>query len=64
MQCLLSGKLAKTYDALTLSRETSMEIFGELWEVPVGAHAPLHRELHADYFRIIAKAPNRKIIPC
>ncbi len=56
MQCLLSGTLTKTYDALTLSRETSMEIFGELWEVPAGAHAPLNRELHADYFRIIAKA--------
>jgi asparaginyl-tRNA synthetase len=57
MQCLLSGKLSKTYDALTLARETSMEIIGELWEVPAGAHAPLDRELHADYFRIIAKAP-------
>jgi asparaginyl-tRNA synthetase len=57
MQCLLSGKLAKTHDALTLARETSMEFSGELWEVPAGAHAPLNRELHADYFRIIAKAP-------
>jgi Aspartyl/asparaginyl-tRNA synthetases len=57
MQCLLSGQLSKTYDALTLTRETSIEVFGELWEVPAGAHAPLNRELHADYFRIIAKAP-------
>lgn len=56
MQCLLSGQLTKTYDALTLARETSMEISGELWEVPPGLHAPLGRELHADYFRIIAKA--------
>lgn len=56
MQCLLSGNLAKTYDALTLTRETSMEIFGELWAVPEGAHAPLNRELHADFFRVIAKA--------
>ncbi|KAJ4259672.1 hypothetical protein NW762_007602 [Fusarium torreyae] len=57
MQCLLSGDLSKTYDALTLSRETSLEIIGELWEVPAGAHAPLDRELRADYFRVIAKAP-------
>lgn len=57
MQCLLSGELTKTYDALTLARETSLEIIGELWEVPAGAHAPLNRELHADFFRIIAKAP-------
>jgi asparaginyl-tRNA synthetase len=57
MQCLLSGNLAKSYDALTLARETAMEVFGELWEVPPGARAPLNRELHADYFTIIAKAP-------
>lgn len=57
MQCLLSGNLSKTYDALTLTRETAMEITGELWEVPTGAHAPLDRELRADYFTIIAKAP-------
>lgn len=57
MQCLLSGDLSKTYDALTLMRETSMEIVGELWEVPAGAHAPLDRELRADYFKIIARAP-------
>lgn len=40
MQCLLSGNLAKTYDALTLTRETSMEITGQLWNVPAGSHAP------------------------
>jgi asparaginyl-tRNA synthetase len=57
MQCLLAGNLAKTYDAQTLARETSMEIIGELWAVPAGLRAPLNRELHADYFRIIAKAP-------
>lgn len=57
MQCLISGQLAKMHDALTLVRETTMEISGELWEVPYGLHAPLNRELHADFFRIIAKAP-------
>lgn len=57
MQCLLSGNLSKTYDALVLARETAMEIFGELWEVPAGLRAPLNRELHADFFRIIGAAP-------
>ena len=52
MQCVLTGPLAKCYDALTLTRETSMEITGEMWQVPPGAHAPLDRELHADFFRI------------
>ena len=59
LQCVLGGPLAKTYDALTLTRETSMEIYGEMWEVPEGAHAPNSRELHADFFKIqkLWKAP-------
>ena len=57
MQCVLTGPLAKTYDAVTLTRETSMMITGELWEVMAGAHAPNDRELHADYFEILGKAP-------
>lgn len=52
MQVIFTGKLAKTYDALTLTRETSIEILGELREVPEGAHAPNNRELHADYYNI------------
>ncbi|WPH00097.1 asparaginyl-tRNA synthetase [Acrodontium crateriforme] len=57
MQVVLSGPLAQTYDAVTLTRETSMMIKGELWEVPTGAHAPNNREMHADYFEILGKAP-------
>lgn len=52
LQCVITGLLAKTYDAITLTRETSMEISGEMWEVPSGAHAPGNRELHADFFKI------------
>jgi asparaginyl-tRNA synthetase len=40
MQCLFAGQLSKSYDALVLQRETSIEISGELWKVPEG-------ELHA-----------------
>lgn len=59
MQCVFTGKLAKTYDAITLTRETSLEVVGEMWEVPAGAHAPQDRELHADFFRVVpfGKAP-------
>ncbi|KAF2486974.1 hypothetical protein BDY17DRAFT_288088 [Neohortaea acidophila] len=57
MQCVISGQLAKTYDAQTLARETSMMIVGSMFEVPKGAHAPDNREMHADYFEIIGKAP-------
>jgi asparaginyl-tRNA synthetase len=52
MRCLLSGDLAKTYDAITLTRETSIELYGELWKIPEKASAPLGRELHVDYFKI------------
>lgn len=60
LQCVLTGDLTKTYDALTLTQETSMEIYGEMWEVPSGQHAPDDRELHADYYEIIGKAAGEK----
>ena len=60
LQCVLTGDLTKTYDALTLTLETSMEIYGEMWEVPPNQHAPDNRELHADYYEIIGKAAGDK----
>ena len=57
MQCVLTGELANTYEALTLTRETSMMIVGEICEVPPGKQAPDNRELRADYYEIIGKAP-------
>lgn len=60
LQCVLTGDLVKTYDAVTLTLETSMEIFGEMWEVPSKQHAPDDRELHADYFEVIGKAAGDK----
>lgn len=56
LQCVLTGDLTKTYDAQTLTQETSMEIWGEMWETPPGQHAPDDRELHADYYEVIGKA--------
>ena len=60
LQCVLTGDLTKTYDAKTLTLETSMEIWGEMWEVPPKQHAPDDRELHADYYEIIGKAAGDK----
>ena len=60
MQCVLTGDLTKTYDAKTLTLETSMEIWGEMWQVPPKQHAPDDRELHADYYEIIGKAAGDK----
>lgn len=60
LQCVLTGDLTKTYDALTLTQETSMEMWGEMWEVPPKQHAPDDRELHVDYYEVIGKAAGDK----
>jgi asparaginyl-tRNA synthetase len=60
MQCVFTGQLTKTYAALTLTLETSLEIRGELRALPPGAHAPLDRELHADFFTVIGVAVGDK----
>ena len=60
LQCVLTGDLTKTYDALTMTLETSVEIYGEMWEVPPKQHAPDDRELHADYYVVIGKAAGDK----
>ena len=60
LQCVLTGDLTKTYDALTLTLETSMEVWGEMWEVPPKQHAPDDRELHVDYYEVIGKAAGDK----
>ena len=60
LQCVLTGRLVQTYDAMTLTQETSMEIYGEMWEVPPKQHAPDDRELHADYFEVVGKAAGDK----
>ncbi|KAL2047021.1 hypothetical protein N7G274_001039 [Stereocaulon virgatum] len=60
LQCVLTGDLTKTYDALTLTAETSIELWGEMWEVPPKQHAPDNRELHVDYYEVIGKAAGDK----
>ncbi|KAL8705980.1 MAG: hypothetical protein Q9201_000924 [Fulgogasparrea decipioides] len=60
LQCVLAGDLTKTYDAITMTLETSLEVYGEMWKVPPGQHAPDDRELHADYYTVIGKAAGDK----
>ena len=60
LQCVLTGDLVKTYDALTMTLETALEVWGEMWEVPPKQHAPDDRELHADYYEIIGRAAGDK----
>lgn len=60
LQCVFTGDLVKTYDAMTFTQETALEIWGEMWEVPPKQHAPGDRELHADYFEVIGRAAGDK----
>lgn len=60
MQVVFGGDLIKTYAAMTLTLETSLEIRGSMRSLPPGASAPLNRELHADYFTVIGVAAGDK----
>jgi asparaginyl-tRNA synthetase len=60
LQCILSGDLTKTYDALTFAQGTSLALFGEMRKVLAGQSAPDNRELHIDYYKVIGTAPAGK----
>ncbi|KAK2783936.1 hypothetical protein FQN53_008857 [Emmonsiellopsis sp. PD_33] len=60
LQCIFTGDLVKTYDAMTLTLETSIAIHGEMRAVPPKQHAYDNRELHADFFTIIGRAAGDK----
>ena len=57
LQCILADVLTTSYDIMTLTPETTLTLYGEIKEVPAGAHAPGGHELIVDYFKIIGKAP-------
>ncbi|XP_050079282.1 asparagine--tRNA ligase, cytoplasmic [Anopheles maculipalpis] len=57
LQCVLTDTLCQTYNALVLSTESSVQLFGTLKEVPAGKTAPGGHELHVDYWELIGLAP-------
>jgi len=57
LQCVLTDQLCLSYEALILSTESSVQLFGTLKEVPEGKSAPGGHELHVDYWKLIGSAP-------
>ncbi|TPX33268.1 asparagine---tRNA ligase, partial [Synchytrium endobioticum] len=57
LQCVLSGKLNHSYDALTLTMESTLAVYGFIKELPEGKKAPGNHELVVDYWEVIGKAP-------
>uniref|UniRef100_A0A182FNN8 Asparagine--tRNA ligase, cytoplasmic n=1 Tax=Anopheles albimanus TaxID=7167 RepID=A0A182FNN8_ANOAL len=57
LQCVLTDTLCQTYNALVLSTESSVQLFGRLNEVPAGKTAPGGHELKVDYWELIGLAP-------
>lgn len=57
LQCVLQGRLTQTYDALTLTLESSVEMYGVIQALPEGKTAPDNHEMLVDYWECVGKAP-------
>lgn len=57
LQVVLTGRLCHTYEALTLTAESSVRVVGKLEAVPEGKSAPGGHELVADYWEVLGAAP-------
>ncbi|KAJ6491735.1 hypothetical protein C8R47DRAFT_1214527 [Mycena vitilis] len=57
LQAVLTGTSTQTYEALTLSLESSVELVGTLQTVPEGKTAPGGHELSVDFWRLIGGSP-------
>jgi len=57
LQCVLAGEMCQTYEAIMLSTEATVRLFGVISEVPEGKTAPGGHELACDYWELVGSAP-------
>jgi len=57
LQSILTDKLCQSYDAVLLSTESSVVLFGTVATVPEGKSAPGGVEMNVDYWEVIGTAP-------
>ncbi|KAG2186537.1 hypothetical protein INT44_002761 [Umbelopsis vinacea] len=57
IQCVLTGQLCKTFDAITLTLESTITVYGVINQLPEGKTAPDGHELVVDYWTMVGKAP-------
>lgn len=57
LQCVLSDLLCQTYEAVLLSTESAVCLYGTISVVPEGKTAPDGHELKVDYWEVVGLAP-------
>lgn len=57
LQCVLNEQLCQCYNALVLSTESSVCMYGIIKELPAGQTAPDGHELLVDYWEVVGLAP-------
>uniref|UniRef100_A0A2C9LXZ6 OB domain-containing protein n=1 Tax=Biomphalaria glabrata TaxID=6526 RepID=A0A2C9LXZ6_BIOGL len=57
LQAVFTDQLCHTYEALTLSTESSVAVYGTIHEVPTGKTAVDGHELRVDFWELIGTSP-------
>ncbi|XP_059474729.1 asparagine--tRNA ligase, cytoplasmic [Neocloeon triangulifer] len=57
LQCVLNDLLCQTYEAVLLSTEAAVLLYGTLQAVPEGKNAPGGHELQVDYWQLVGPSP-------